>query len=127
MDVLGHHFGGNVLLVGAQAAAKAVELAAGLFQAPYETRQLPGPLSLPSAQRGTLVLQNVGLLDPDQQSSLLLWLDANPEVRVVSVHPSPVFELVTQGVFSDRLYYRLNTVLMSDPVFAEETLSAVTH
>jgi len=61
---------------------------------------------------GTLILRDVDGLDGDQQQRLVLWLDEpqNGHTQVISITATPLYLLVQAGIFSDRLYYRLNVV-----------------
>ena len=62
---------------------------------------------------GTLVLDGVDMLDMGEQRELFAWLHATHEtVQVVSLTTRPIFPLVTQGLFLDALYYRLNTIFV---------------
>lgn len=73
----------------------------------------PGqPLELPSpGTAATLVLHDVSELTSTDQDRLLRWLDkAARQIRVVSTTAEPLWPSVETGVFSDMLYYRLNTV-----------------
>ena len=61
----------------------------------------------------TLVVADVDGLTPNQQCRLLHWLDARPRrVQVVATSATPVFPLVQFGLFSEALFYRLNTILI---------------
>ena len=62
---------------------------------------------------GTLVLYGADKLNRQEQQDLLAWLDmTHGTVQVVSVSARPIFPLVLQGLFLDRLYYRLNMMLV---------------
>jgi hypothetical protein len=66
-----------------------------------------------SIQTGTLVLNGVDALTPDDQRQLLEWLEpAGRCVRVISTTSVPLFPGVESGDFDDKLYYRLNTVTL---------------
>jgi hypothetical protein len=103
----------NILIVGSEAAADtAIQSLSSLFPGLTEIRVLPGSLRhLPRADCAALVLKNVGTLTEEQQEELLQWMDSGPRVTVVSVSSSSLFSLVENGTFSERLYYRLNTIL----------------
>jgi sigma-54-interacting transcriptional regulator len=65
----------------------------------------------PSAN--TLVIRHVDRLSASQQQQLLCRLEgADAPPRVLATTAVPLFELVTAGLFSEVLYYRLNTVLV---------------
>jgi DNA-binding NtrC family response regulator len=69
---------------------------------------------------GTLVLYGADTLDRQEQQDLLAWLDlTHGTVQVVSVSTRPIFPLVTQGLFLDTLYYRLNMMLVGATPDAE--------
>jgi hypothetical protein len=102
----------NILIIGSGHAAE--EILDGIQQTlegPIETRVLPRPLDLPDGDCRVLVLRNVGDLDEAQQAELMTWIEGNPNVAVVSMNRTSLYALVTKGKFSERLYYRLNTVL----------------
>jgi hypothetical protein len=62
---------------------------------------------------GTLLVRQIDSLTTRQQRSLDALLSrAAGDVDVVAVASRHLFPLVTQGKFSDDLYYRLNTVLL---------------
>jgi hypothetical protein len=76
-------------------------------------RWAPGqPLALPPhGLIGTMVLHEVGNLQPQEQLDLLEWLEqADGRTQVVSTSPTPLLPRVQCGAFIDTLYYRLNTV-----------------
>jgi hypothetical protein len=70
------------------------------------------PLDLPPHGRiKTMVLHDVGRLQPHEQLDLLAWLEqADGRTQVVSTSPTPLLPRVQCGAFIDTLYYRLNTV-----------------
>jgi hypothetical protein len=70
------------------------------------------PLDLPPHERiNTMVLHDVGRLQPQEQLDLLAWLEqADGRTQVVSTSATPLLPRVQCGVFIDTLYYRLNTV-----------------
>ena len=113
--ILQHKFRPNILIIGSdRAAASILDGICPLLDGPIERCDLPGPLRLP--ETGALILSNVGALVSEQQSQLMQWLDRAPGVPVLSVNASPLFAQVQNGMFSHRLYYRLNTVLeQADP------------
>ena len=61
---------------------------------------------------GTLILRDVDTLAGDQQERLVRWLDEpqNGHTQVISITATSLYLLVSAGMFSDRLYYRLNVV-----------------
>jgi transcriptional regulator of acetoin/glycerol metabolism len=80
------------------------------LKAPVQ-KLLGSEFSLPGISAGTLILEHVATCSSSQQQALLEWLDATArQVQVISTTEPRLFELVERGDFSDRLYYRLNTV-----------------
>jgi hypothetical protein len=61
---------------------------------------------------GTVVLQNIHLLDGDGQASLVSWMNDSTNVRtqILSTTSVPLLNGVRGGVFDSALYYRLNTL-----------------
>jgi hypothetical protein len=60
---------------------------------------------------GTMVLQDVGGLTPEDQMRLFDWLERNGgKTQVISTSSTPLLPRVQAGTFIDMLYYRLNTV-----------------
>ena len=101
----------NILIEGDERAIEAeLQRLIPLLTGPVHVCRLPGPLHLPD-DGGALILRNVGLLDAEQQSELFRWLESPDPGRVVSMNSSSLFDLVLAGVFSEQLYYRLNTML----------------
>jgi hypothetical protein len=75
----------------------------------------PGePLVLPPIARpGTLILHDVSSMNQEDQLRLLEWCEqAAGFTQIVSTAPTSLLALVRAGKFSDRLYYRLNTVFV---------------
>jgi hypothetical protein len=70
------------------------------------------PLELPpQGLINTMVLHDVGRLQPHEQLDLLAWLEqADGRTQIVSTSPTPLLPRVQCGAFIDTLYYRLNTV-----------------
>jgi hypothetical protein len=103
----------NVLIITARQHTRAVlDRVRPCLVDPIHSCELPGPLLLRDTEFATLVLPNVGELNRGQQEELLDWLDSPTRMPIVSLHASPLFDLVVSGQFSERLYYRLNTVLL---------------
>ena len=70
-------------------------------------------LSLPpaSGEPATLVIRDVDALSSGEQYRLLRWLDAAAERGpIVSTAAAPLLPLVEAGMFSEALFYRLNTI-----------------
>ena len=67
---------------------------------------------LPTGTFRTLVIRGVDSLNASQQESVARFISRTAgRVQVVSIAATPLFPLVTCGVFQERLYYRLNTVV----------------
>ena len=72
-----------------------------------------GQLRLPSpiVAVGTVVLREVDALSSAEQFQLLQWLEAPVERGpIVSTATVPLLPLVEAGMFSEALFYRLNTI-----------------
>lgn len=68
---------------------------------------------IPDGPVGSLIVRDVGRLTQPHQQQLLEWLsDESRRARVIATSATQVFPDVTNGVFSDSLYYRLNTVTL---------------
>ena len=67
----------------------------------------------PTGDVGTLIIRNVDALSVNQQRELSSWLEQSAVTRtwVVSTTTVPLFQRVAAGLFSEVLYYRLNTLL----------------
>jgi transcriptional regulator with GAF, ATPase, and Fis domain len=103
----------NLLLVGSDLAIDAaIHGLSTSLAVPLHSCVLPGPLALPKASNGVLLLRDVAALDGAQQRELLRWLDEhNRCTQVVSATTAQLLPLVERGAFDKGLYYRLNTVL----------------
>jgi len=77
---------------------------------PIRTWNAPDPLELPHpSQPGTLILKDVALLSPIDQTRLCSWMEHSAgRMRVVGTTSSPLMAKVDSGAFLDHLYYRLN-------------------
>ena len=104
----------NVLIAGPEAGAE--ELLRRLL--PRAANDVvvtchDGQLRLPSpiVAVGTVVLREVDALSSAEQFQLLQWLEA-PADRgpIVSTATVPLLPLVEAGMFSEALFYRLNTI-----------------
>jgi transcriptional regulator of aromatic amino acid metabolism len=103
----------NLLLIGPDAATS--EFLGSLMES------LPSPVvhcngaepEIPDGPVGSLIVRDVDRLTPTDQHLLLEWLsDRSRSARVIATSARQVFPDVTSGVFSDSLYYRLNTVTL---------------
>jgi hypothetical protein len=109
----------NLMLAGPQSALEAAIVALAPWLRPPLWSWHEGiPLRLPTEPGCTLVLNQAGRLDPDQQQQLIRWLDLPvPRPQIISTSSQPLFGLVERRMFLDLLYYRLNIVridVMSD-------------
>lgn len=109
-EVCLHHV--NALLIGAAPRLDALlAKIRRLADMPIPLCVLPGPLALPES--GTVLVRDVAALTRQQQQALLDWMNGRrSRVQVISASSEGLFERVTAGLFSDRLYYRLNLVLL---------------
>ena len=102
----------NMLVTGSGAAVDAfIHAVTPSLRAPVQS--LAGgtlPPRLPAD--GTLILRDVDTLAGDQQQRLVRWLDEpqHGHTQVISITATSLYLLVAAGMFSDRLYYRLNVV-----------------
>ena len=102
----------NMLVIGSEAATAAfVHAATPHVRSPVQS--LSGgvlPPRLPGD--GTLILRDVDALDGDQQERLLRWLcePLHSHTQVISLTTTTLYLRVQAGMFSDRLYYRLNVI-----------------
>jgi Sigma-54 interaction domain len=105
-----HH---NLLLEGAEASTVAVlRLVAPDLPAPVMWKRPGAPFSFSAADVGTLILQDVDGLSPEEQTQLLKQTEARPHAKIVSTTAHPLFALVERGRFDIALYYRLNVILL---------------
>jgi hypothetical protein len=101
----------NLLLIGAPCATRALidDLMSSLV-APVVCWDT-GAADLPADSIGTLVIHDVASLTPAHQDRLLEWLNnRSPRCSVIATAIAPFYRSVETGLFSDSLYYRLNTV-----------------
>jgi len=71
------------------------------------------PFELPTVPNSMVVIEDVAALSPDDQRTLLHWLDRHGDALVLSFAVSPVFPLVTNGTFLEGLFYRLNIITLT--------------
>jgi sigma-54-interacting transcriptional regulator len=101
----------NLLLIGLDDTAWSVfEMLLVYLHGPVTTWSPPQHLALPPAERtGTMILNHVDALTPQEQLDLLDWLDhAAGRVQVVSTTSAALLPRVQAGAFLEALYYRLN-------------------
>lgn len=101
----------NLLLIGSPVATRAVlEDLRPSLAAPVVCWDAVAS-DLPEDPVGSLIISDVTGLTPGHQRQLLEWLNDGPRrARVIALATSPLFPRVERGLFSDGLYYRLNTV-----------------
>jgi hypothetical protein len=106
--------GPNLLLQGDNSAiAVAVRALSAAVPMPVVTWTADTNVDLPALDHGTIVLQEIDRLSPSAQSALLEWLDSHiGRVQIIATVTSDLFALVTSGAFLERLYYRLNTMVV---------------
>ena len=111
--LLRHLRSANLLLIGPNAATRE-------FLAPL-IASLASPVvycngaehRFPNGPVGSLIVPDVGRLTRVRQQQLLEWLnDGRLGGRVITTSATPVFPNVKRGLFSEDLYYRLNTVTL---------------
>jgi Sigma-54 interaction domain len=101
----------NLLLIGAPNATRCFidDLMSSLV-APVVCWDA-GTADLPADSIGTLIIHDVAGLTPARQDRLLQWLNSQGTRRsVITTSTEPFYRSVEAGLFSDSLYYRLNTV-----------------
>ena len=89
----------------------------GLHQwgtAPIRHCRLPGPLTLPRARRGTLLIENLHQLNLAQQLALYDWMTPGTRhIQIISTTTRVIDSLVANGEFLEGLFYRLNVVRLA--------------
>ena len=101
----------NLLLIGAPSATRAfIDNLMSSLVAPVVYWE-EGITDLPADTIGSLIIHNVANLTPANQQRLLEWLSNQSQRRpVIATSIEPFYQNVEAGLFSDGLYYRLNTV-----------------
>jgi len=104
----------NLLLEGPAIATNAVlRLLQPHMPEPIRWHQQQRALTLPSEATGALIVRDVTALSADDQTRLLDWIvRAGSQTQIVSTTDRSLFALVTQGLFDQALYYRLNLMLL---------------
>jgi len=103
----------NLLVVGVSSViAGVVERLLPALEDPIATWRPGERLVLPPVpEAGTMILHDVGALALEDQRRLFEWSElAAGHMRLVSITDEPLFPRVQAGTFSERLYYRLNTL-----------------
>ena len=106
----------GVLIVGTvspeQRAGSLEELCASCQRDAYHPQRMG--FKLPTVSTSILVvIDEVADIATDDQQRLLQWLEHHPDAMVLSFAINPIFPLVEQGKFSERLYYRLNVITLN--------------
>ncbi len=106
----------SVLIVGTvspeQRAGALEELCARCQRDVYHPQRMA--FKLPDVSTSILVvIDEVADIATDDQQSLLQWLAQHPDAMVLSFAINPIFPLVEQGKFLERLYYRLNVMTLN--------------
>jgi hypothetical protein len=102
----------TMLISGEREATDAFILAAiPAFRTPVRRYGCDAHTPMPRPD-GTLILDDVETLDPDQQEQLLHWLDdaQAAEAQILAVTTTSLYTRVQAGLFLSRLYYRLNAL-----------------
>src|SRR5439155_9083686 len=104
----------NVLFEGPEAAIESVLLLLEpRLRKPVVWKRSRAPFDVPIGQVGGLILEEVAGLSPEEQTRLLLWLDAAGScTRILATTGQTLFPLVASGLFDAALYYRLNVMLL---------------
>jgi hypothetical protein len=106
----------SVLMVGKvspeQRAGALEELCAWCQRDAYHPQRMA--FKLPNVSTSIIVvIDEVADISRDDQQTLLQWLEHQRDAMVLSFAINPIFSLVTQGRFLDRLYYRLNVMTLN--------------
>jgi len=104
----------NVLMIGPVPLVEAMltTIAATLF-APVRSWTPEVELAALGTE-STVVIRDVATVCLDRQKALLTWLSESPyRPQIVATSSVDVFTLVTEGLFLEDLYYRLNTVVLN--------------
>lgn len=106
--------GHNLLLEGPTTSMKdALRLLQPHLRDPVAWTRAGKMFALGATGSGTLILQDVDALTPDDQAFLRAWLAApGRHPQVICTTQQALYPLVTLGRFDARLYYCLNTVLL---------------
>jgi len=103
----------NVLVIGPVALVEALlpSITVMLFTPVYYWTS-DAPLSTLRAER-TVVIREVATWSLDRQEALLTRLNELSRCpQIIATSSIKIFPLVTQGLFLEALYYRLNTILL---------------
>ena len=106
----------NILIVGALTSEQRDEALFELRAAHGRNASHPQrtmPFTLPRIPTTIVVIDEIADLSTDHQQLLLWWLDRHREGMVLSFASNPVLPLVSRGVLSENLFYRLNRITLS--------------
>jgi Sigma-54 interaction domain len=114
IELLARSMRPNVLVIGPVArieATVAAIVAASSIPVCDWTPDQPLPAT---GDRSTIVIRDIATLSPALQRAWLAWLHAQQAcpAHIIATSSIAVFPLVSQGMFLEDLYYRLNTVLL---------------
>jgi hypothetical protein len=102
----------NLLMIGpADVTAMLLETVRPQLEEPVVTLRGGEPLGLPPGRPGTLIVNNLWLLTPAEQTELNEALGEKLSgTQVISTSATRLIPMLQEGRFLDTLYYRLNTV-----------------
>jgi hypothetical protein len=102
----------NGLLIGSNdTTTRLLRALGGFWAAPVLHSPLDGQPWSWGERSAIWVIHDVDALDAGAQRELLAWMDgAGQDAQVIALAVVPVYPLVERGVFSARLYYRLNEI-----------------
>jgi hypothetical protein len=102
----------NGLLIGSNDTTNRLLRALdGFWAAPVRHSPPDGQPWSCDERSATWVIHDLDALDEADQRQLLAWMDgAGRDAQVIALAVVPVYPLVERGVFSERLYYRLNEI-----------------
>jgi hypothetical protein len=90
-----------------------VEALQPLCTAPVFALKVPGPLRVPLARAGTLLIEDAAALTLTQQIALHDWLNiGRGDLQIITVTSRPLWPMVQEGKFLEGLFYRLNVVYL---------------
>jgi hypothetical protein len=106
----------NVLILGSVTAEQRDEVLDELRTAAGRDAWRPPqatPIELPIVPGSIVVIDQLADLSTADQQALLRWLDQHRDAVVLSFATNAIFRLMTAGEFSERLFYRLNSITLS--------------
>jgi hypothetical protein len=104
----------NILIVGSPEqieTTSAILIAEVLKPVRYWTADARPPTRTDAA---TIMIHDIANMSPTHQETLLAWMDGPSahDTQFIATSVIAVFPLVTQELFLEDLYYRLNTILL---------------